>query len=192
MNLWEEEKVLQRSPYINFHWALRHQLECKLGEIGQQFRPICFSISPNLRGNLGYFEEERGIFRSTSNPQLSPWTSLLRLHVLSLLNLQIIWTWSTHFCLQYPLTPQSALKRLIMSPFCSNLSKNDWSTFPLLFHISETKEHSGCSLLLHWSTKFQQRTTARTLKLYYWQHTEWNENKCWIFFLCFDKRTNKS
>lgn len=37
-----------------------------------QFRPICFSISPNLRGNLGYFEEERGIFRSTSNPQLSP------------------------------------------------------------------------------------------------------------------------
>ena len=25
-----------------------------------------------------------------SNPQLSPWTSLLRLHVLSLLNLQII------------------------------------------------------------------------------------------------------
>ena len=43
--------------------------------------------------------------------------------------------------------PQSALKRLIMSPFCSNLSKNDWSTFPLLFHISETKEHRSCSLL---------------------------------------------
>ena len=51
----------------------------------------------------------------TSNPQLSPWTSLLRLHVLSLLNLQIIWTWSTHFCLQYPLTPQCDLRQYTIS-----------------------------------------------------------------------------
>ena len=33
------------------------KLLTKIAHFAKQFRPICFSISPNLRGNLGYFEE---------------------------------------------------------------------------------------------------------------------------------------
>ena len=78
---------------------------------------------------------------STSNPQLSLSTSLLHLHILSLLNLQIIWIWNTHFCLQYPLTPQCDLRQYAVlfpkilhtiHPFLSLNHKSVCFTLPLL------------------------------------------------------------
>ncbi|EFL46733.1 hypothetical protein HMPREF9296_2583 [Prevotella disiens FB035-09AN] len=51
----------------------------------------------------------------TSNPQLNFSTSFLRVHILSLLNLQIIRTEIPHFSPQHPLTPQCDLRQYAVS-----------------------------------------------------------------------------
>ena len=66
---------------------------------------------------------------STSNPQLSLSTSLLHLHILSLLNLQINWGWNTHFCLQHPY-PTMWLEAIynIIPISCRHYPKSVWKT----------------------------------------------------------------
>ena len=69
------------------------------------YADFSFKGAPNLRQN----------FSDTSNPQLNLSTSFLRVHILSLLKLQMIWTETPTCGLQYPLTPQCDLRQYAVS-----------------------------------------------------------------------------
>lgn len=78
------------------------------------------------------------------------------LNVLIAFTRPLIAEFADNLNLKHPLLPTISPYPTISSEAIDNepilfksLKKNDWSTFPSLFHISETKEHSGCSLLLH-------------------------------------------
>ena len=96
----------------------------------------------------------------TSNLQLSPSTSFLRVHVLSLLNYQINWGRSTHFCLQYPLTPQCDLRQYAVSyPQVVGVIQNQ-SGIHLCKHYYRYR-YSAHTALMSWSTWLVQRQTWR-------------------------------
>ena len=91
----------------------------------------------------------------------NPSTSFfLRVHVLSLLNYQINWGRSTHFCLQYPLTPQCDLRQYAMSyPQVVGVIQKQ-SGIHLCKHYYRYR-YSAHTALMSWSTWLVQRQTWR-------------------------------
>ena len=112
-----KEKILQLATTMFFQHGIR---KVKMDDIANHLKISkrtlyeLYQNKEDLLYEVFVLNNQREI-KKTSNPQLNFSTSFLRVHILSLLNLQIIRTEIPHFSLQHPLTPQCDLRQYAVS-----------------------------------------------------------------------------
>ena len=144
----QQEEQKYKSLFHHYIVSLNYAI-AKVQKLLQQHTILYLKITKNQHCSL-----------SPSNPQQSPSTSFLRVHVLSLLNYQINWGRSTHFCLQYPLTPQCDLRQYAVSyPQVVGVIQKQ-SGIHLCKHYYRYR-YSAHTALMSWSTWLVQRQTWR-------------------------------
>ena len=99
----------------------------------------------------------------TSNPKLSPSTSLLRVHVRSLLNLQINWGRNIHCSSQFLLTPQCDLRQYaVLYPLVVDVIQNQFGIH-LRKHYYRYKNSAHTDLMSYSTWLVQRQTWRQTL-----------------------------